>query len=110
MSWDVAVHADVDGNPVYLADWNYTHNCNGMANEVLGQDGPSWYRRLDGLEGAAAAALLHQILFGLNANPQHFRAMNPDNGWGDFDSFRARLEEMAAVAEKFPSSQWSASG
>lgn len=106
-----------------LKEWNYTHNCNGMANavldadyeqvpvftEVFGKGRTSWWKRLDGLAGPDGAALLDHIIKGLEAEPDRFRAMNPENGWGDYDSFVKVLIDMRDSVPEWPTT-WSTSG
>jgi len=105
MSWD----ASFDGR-----DWNYTHNTNRMiaaaykaaTGEDADQDtgplelvaaiGPAWWKRLDGMSGMEGGRYLGKILAGLCADPDRYRAMNPDNGWGDYDSLLRVLQEMCA--------------
>lgn len=62
MSWDASLH---DDRGHLEGDWNFTHNCNGMANlaldenyeqqsvfdEVFAPNGDSWWQRLDGMTG-----------------------------------------------------------
>lgn len=123
MSWDAYLHDDrghTDGS------WGYTHNCNGMANAVLDpeyeqrdtfeevfkfkdKEHISWWERLDGLSGSDGAALLDKIITGLEADPEKFRKMNPDNGWGDYDSFLAVLKEMRDRVPEWPTT-WSVHG
>lgn len=104
-------------------DWNYTHNCNGMANAVLYDDyeqesvfaevfqpkRESWWKSLEGKSGQEGALFLDKIIKGLEAEPERFRAMNPDNGWGDYDSFTAKLKEMRDAVTEEPS-KWSTHG
>lgn len=106
MSWD----AEFDGQP-----FNYTHNTNGMiaaAYEVVTGEptkqcggplgaaiGPGWWKRLNGMTGRQGAAYLGQIIAGLEADPDRFRAMNPENGWGDYDRLLVVLRKMRAAGE-----------
>lgn len=121
MSWDAYL---TDDRGHTEGEWNYTHNCNGMANAVLDPDYEqrsvgeevfrftqhiSWWVRLDGLSGSDGAALLDRIIRGLEADADRFRAMNPDNGWGDFDSFVKVLTEMRNAVPEWPTT-WSVSG
>ena len=122
MSWDADLIDDATGDVVY--ETNYTHNVNMMANLVLNPDTdtsqtvfeevfapkqPSWWVALDGLSGAAGARYLDRIIEGLRADPPRFRALNPENGWGDYDRFVARLEEMRDAVPEAPST-WRVSG
>jgi|SRR5215469_13792607 len=120
MSWD----ADFDGG-----SWNYTHNTNGMIaaayESVTGEStepydfpilgkviGPTWWKRLDGMTGAQGSEYLGQIINGLESDPNRFRAMNPDNGWGDFDTLLATLRDMKAASDNAccGARKWAASG
>jgi hypothetical protein len=110
-----------------VEDWNYTHNTNGMIaaayEAVSGEqteecDGPlgpvigaAWWRRLDGASGGDGAAYLGQIIKGLEADPERFRAMNPENGWGDYDRLLKVLHDMrAAVSRHDLPTTWHVSG
>lgn len=138
MSWDADL---IDDRGHEEGQWNYTHNCNGMANAVLRDDptlwaevharSVAWWRRrnrddvadreddnpeygswwdaLDDMTGPEGAAFLDRIIRGLEADPERFRAMNPDNGWGDFDSFVKVLTEMRNAVPEWPT-KWSVSG
>ncbi len=123
MSWHATLIASVDGIEVELVDYNYTHNCNVMASTVLeelgtavehhwliGRMGGSWFKILDGLSGKDGGELLQKIISGLEKKPRRFRAMNPKNGWGNYDTFLARLKEMLDSSLKYPSAKWDVSG
>lgn len=106
MSWD----AYFDGGA-----WNYTHNTNrmiaaayeaatGETTEQCGGSlgaiiGPAWWNRLNGMTGRDGAAYLGQIISGLESDPDRFRAMNPANGWGDYDRLLDVLREMKRTGE-----------
>lgn len=101
MSWDADL-VTPDGETI--GEWNYTHNTNGMIDAVLDAApvesfapqvfGSCWWRTLNGMEGPEGAAFLHRIVTGLEADPARFRAMNPENGWGDYDQLVGVLWEM----------------
>lgn len=123
MSWNAYLH---DDRGHLENDWNYTHNCNGMANAVLdptyeqhsvGEEvfnfkdrgHVSWWRQLDGMSGPEGAKFLNRIIEGLQAEPDKFRAMNPPNGWGGYDSFLETLIKMRDAVPEWPT-KWSTSG
>lgn len=127
MSWAAYYSAQtVDGPLINVGAWNYTHNTNGMINQalelqpvgapyntaraVLFGETPSWWRLLDGMSGSDGQALLAQVLWSFADAPEHFRAMNPGNGWGSMDSLATVLGEMLAACTKFPAGVWSCSG
>lgn len=133
MSWDADL---IDDRGHCDGEWNYTHNCNRMANAVLdadelraaamrwwgergradvvarveaGEITGTWWECLDGLSGPEGAALLDRIIRGLEADPERFRTMNPSNGWGDYDSFVKVLCDMRAAVPEWPTT-WQVSG
>lgn len=126
MSWDATL---IDDRGHVEGDWNFTHNCNRMANAIVhpeestgipvgrevlfpkadGRAWQSWWEILDGMEGKEGAEFLTKIITGLEAEPERFRAMNPANGWGSYDSFLERLKEMRDTVPEWPCS-WRVSG
>lgn len=126
MSWDADL---IDDRGHTEGEWNYTHNCNGMIESVLGDeiDGTvepfwsklshgrsamgrgSWWGLLNSSSGPDGAALLDRIIRGLEADPERFRAMNPENGWGDYDSLVKVLTEMRDAVPEWPTT-WTVSG
>jgi len=123
MSWDADLYADVDGNRVEIQSWNYTHNCNAMLSTVLeenghkleshwliGHMGKSWFRLLHEKDGKDGGDLLEMLVTGLEANPKRFRAMDPPNKWGSYDSVLRVLREMLEASRKYPSAKWDVGG
>lgn len=136
MSWDA--HLEDDRGHVE-GDWNYTHNTSCMFYAVIreagidlphdptpcwslprtddgklthypnGRGSISWWKHLDGMSGPEGAAYLNTIIVGMEADPERFRAMNPENGWGDYDSVLDVLREMRAAVPEWPTT-WHASG
>lgn len=125
MSWD-AYLKDVCitcGHSENCGTWNYTHNCNNMISEVvkeLGYElerhwlidhmGESWFHVLDGLTGKDGSAFLAKIIEGLEANPERFQAMNPDNGWGSYETLLPVLRAMRNEGLKNPAASWRVNG
>jgi hypothetical protein len=122
MSWDAYLY---DDRGHLEGDWNCTHNLNGMIAAALESQGdaevqqcdgplgkaigPAWWKLLDGLPGPQGAALLDRIVRGLKAEPVRFRAMNPPNGWGNYDDLVKILTEMRDRVPEWPT-EWSVSG
>lgn len=106
MSWD----AYFDGN-----DWNYTHNTNAMlaaAYKLAGGEeteqcggslgdiiGPAWWDHLEGATAEQGVVVLDRFIAGLRSDPERFRAMNPENGWGSYDGVLGVLEEMRKASK-----------
>jgi hypothetical protein len=123
MSWDADL-TDADGNTV--GEWNHTHNCNGMIEAVLGDaiddtrvswwskpgsgmGRGSWWDLLDGRSGPDGADLLGRIIKRLEADPDRFAAMNPENKWGSYDSLLIVLRGMRDAVPEWPTT-WRVTG
>lgn len=100
MSWDVSLVVDTGGpEPAELSflDANYTHNVQPMF-ALAGLD-------LGGLHGeraGEAAAKLTAAIAAMRQDPERFRAMNPPNGWGDYDGALAFLERIRTACLAHP--------
>ncbi len=121
--WANAIATDPDGNEhsIPLGEWGTTHNTNKMVDAVAvyeHQDsyaprifGGCWWVVLEGATGASVAEFLTPVVAALQADPERFRAMNPDNGWGSYDTLLHEcLEPMLTCAQAHPSSRWGSQG
>lgn len=122
MGWEAHLHNAED---YCLGEWSYTHNCNRMLNAALGIDPEpkwsdplpaqldgrnvvmvarplTWIERLAGLPGPTGAALLHGLITTLERDPLRFQEMNPESGWGDYDTILATLIEMRNSVPEYP--------
>lgn len=137
MSWDAYLTCDCCGSTVI--DQNFTHNCNGMAATAAEEAGVvfppdtrpcwalpatpdgklthypngrgtiSWWKHLDGMSGPEGGAYLAAIIKQLEADPARYRAMNPANGWGDYDNLLTVLTRMRDAVPECRST-WSVHG
>jgi hypothetical protein len=126
MSWDASLHCDCCGHAV--VDWNYTHNTNRMiavARESIGHAdahelgsthpimkaiGPPWFDVLHGMNGADGSRYLSDIITALEADPDRYRAMDPENKWGSYDSLVPVLREMRDYSADKTQMTWRCSG
>ena len=128
MSWDVDL---IDDRGHCEGSWNYTHNTSRMIYAVLEDAGVdlgtwaeerpgwnysngepvrrTWWDHLNGMSGPDGAAYLHTIAEALADDPERFRAMNPENGWGNYDTLLDLLREMARSVPEWPC-KWEANG
>ena len=116
MSWD----ADLDivgthsAKVFTLNSWNYTHNTSNMIYLALERSGDPrkgrWWSILDSMSGSVGANYLSKILEFLAADRPTFVALNPVNGWGDYDSLINVLIEMRDWSRDFPTAVWHCSG
>jgi hypothetical protein len=84
---------------------NITHNLGGMADEA-------WIYhclwRPDEVGLTKAAQLIEPLREGLNrlrAEPAKYKALNPKNGWGDYDGLVRFVTEYLEACEKYPNAK-----
>lgn len=94
MSWDIGI--ELCGYKFQDKEWNYTHNCNDMMRAA----GVDWVYTLDGLKVKDTIPQFEMMLENLKADPERYIAMNPPNGWGDYNSLVAIWEEIIPEAKK----------
>jgi hypothetical protein len=99
MSLDVTLSA-VRETEVYTA--NITHNLSKMAAEA-GIYKALWRPEEIGI--TTAKQLIEPLRVGLallRAEPQRFRAFNPENGWGTYDGLVAFVDAYLQACEENP--------
>lgn len=100
MSYDIHLEIDTGGPEYAMVEdvGNYTWNCGAMfANaigcglgELDGQNAGEWSNKL-------AAGVAHML-----ANPSIYLPMNPENGWGDYESATQYLSKLASACARHP--------
>jgi hypothetical protein len=99
MSYDIWLTIDTGGpEPATIwHGWNYTSNCGSMWR-AAGADLAEFHDKLAGdcLPNLTAA------IAKMRAEPDTFRAMNPPNGWGSYDTLLPRLDELAGAFAEHP--------
>ena len=103
MSYDISLYVEVAGLKEPRLEvakvGNYTYNCGPMFRDAGGGKGLSEF---NGASCASAAGPLRNIYETLRANPEKYRAMNPENGWGDYDTFLQYIGEFVVAVEENP--------
>ena len=84
MSWDVWLEIDTgSGNYMTEGDLNYTSNAGVMfAKAGLSHFGGT----LNRMEAPRAVIILKDVITAMEEDPATYRALEPPNGWGDYDS------------------------
>jgi hypothetical protein len=111
MSLDVRLYVDVDtGSPelhrCYLYEANYTHNCIPMAIKA-GIYEYVW-RPEECCDVAVAGDLVEPLRTGVKLmedDPNRFKALNPKNGWGDYDTFLEWLRKYLVACIENPNAK-----
>jgi hypothetical protein len=102
MSWDIELRCDHCSS--VIIEKNYTHNTNYMIREAAkaaGQDVIWWdgFHKLSGKEGAA---FLNSVIAELVRKPNLYSSMNPENGWGSYDTLLPALKELCQEIPEYP--------
>jgi hypothetical protein len=63
---------------------------------------------IEGLTGSEAGDQLIADIKIMESDPDKYRAMNPENGWGSYDTFLEWLVKLGDVSFKYPKAIWSA--
>ena len=88
---------------------NITHNLGTMAHEA-GVYTACWRpEEMGATKAAQLVAPLRAGLAALRADPERFKAFNPENGWGDYGGLVAFVAEYLAACEQYPDADISVS-
>lgn len=85
---------------------NYTHNVSEM------WDLAGIYDDLYNSDGKLAKDIVGNLIFGLKKmldNPDKFKKLNPENGWGDYDGAVKVLNEIISACNEYPDAEISIS-
>lgn len=104
MSWDIHLYTELDGNEIEIlgTDFNYTHNTNDMIREAGFRD---WPYKVDGWDAQDLGIALTKVLEEFARDPDRFRAMNPENGWGRYDTLVPVLQQIRDLCAQYPSAK-----
>lgn len=108
MSWDFRLRANLGGSePVCLdiLDLNYTYNVSPMIFKACGSTPSDWH----GKPAREVSEICAKVLAAFNADPETYRALNPKNGWGDFEGCRQLIGAIKAGCDHAPNAELSVS-
>lgn len=103
MSYNVYLEIDTGGPeedwPIAVEIGNYTANVSPMWHKALGGVSLRDFHLVNARE---AAPKLAEAVKAMQADPDAYRAMNPPNGWGDYDGALRYLRDLAEACAKHP--------
>lgn len=106
MSLDVKLTAV---RPTSVYDRNITHNLNKMA-DAAGIYQALWRPEEIHIKFARELIpLLENGLEKLKSNPEHYKQLNPPNGWGDYDGLVHFVQEYLDACKENPDAEVSVS-
>lgn len=77
---------------------NYTYNC----SKMLWEAADTSLSALHGKPVEEVAQVLSKGVAVMRADPARFQAMNPENGWGDYDSWLDYLDRIIDACQRYP--------
>ena len=104
MSYDVYMYAvDGRGDTHRCSEsFNYTSNCAEMWKRALGGSG---LRGLENMQGRDASILLTKAICHMASRPEVYKAMEPENGWGDYHGAMNFLVRILQICKENPTSK-----
>lgn len=106
MSWDFDIKAKTSDEGWLYAGYEagYTYNVAPMYAKAFGEvDGKSFgIRDLHEMQCIKAAPLISHAITQMMENPEEFRAMNPPNGWGNYDGALEVLRKLYGWGVEHP--------
>ncbi len=76
---------------------NYTYNVGDMIRDACGSGPNQW----NGKPALEVAAIIATGLSKMEKEPSKYEAMNPDNGWGDFEGCKEFLRGILKECERY---------
>lgn len=110
MSYDVYVYfpAAIDPEAEAVAwEGNYTSNVSRMWRMALGHNLGTLIDTL--LFASTVQPILAEGIERMRANPDEYRALNPENGWGNYEGALAFLEGIERACRNYPTARVRAS-
>ncbi|MFJ4808526.1 hypothetical protein [Streptomyces longwoodensis] len=107
MSYDIALYLKVDTGRPEPIDYcaanigNYTANVSGMWADALGY----WLADLNGRTAGDCIDDLKRAVDDMEQRPHHYRAMNPANGWGNYEGALEYLRELLIACCAHPKAE-----
>jgi hypothetical protein len=98
MSWDITLEERkwVDVKVANIG--NYTYNVSKMYVEAMGES----LSYFDGLKAIDAVELLAKGFCEMRDNPDKYKTMNPENGWGNYEGALKYLEDLLNACVENP--------
>lgn len=78
-------------------DWNYTSNCAPMWRKA-GAD----LAQFDGKTAGECTPILAAAIEAMESEPEVYRAMDPSNGWGSYDTLLPSLKKLLEGLQQNP--------
>lgn len=94
MSYDISLEIDTGNSELQevVEIGNYTYNCSEMFVDASECD--KSLGDLHGMSCQEAEPIIAKAVENMQKNPTKYKAMNPENGWGNYDGFLRYVEKL----------------
>jgi len=104
MSYDVSLMMNTGAGLKEIVDCgNYTYNVSPMFRDAFGEE--DGINRLQGIMAEDAIYHLEKAIHLMQHNPDHYRTMNPKNGWGSYEGALGYLQDILKHCKEHPLTQ-----
>jgi len=101
MGADIYINCSCCENTVF--EVSYTHNIVNMTHAALNTSHYTWSEEYQGKKASEIAPLLENLITVLEKDPERYRAMNPENGWGSYDGMMIHyLKPFLRACKEYP--------
>ena len=111
MSYDCSLEVDTgNGETISIDLGNYTYNCSMMLVKAIEKSSGKKETSLSDLDGVIAkevSKILGLACIEMAENRKEYIEMNPENGWGDYDSWLEYLRNIELQCLKHPNTKLS---
>ena len=100
MSWDISLKEKQSADVEVIEVGNYTYNVSKMYIEAIGKTLGEFHE----MQSLDAVETLRSGVVEMISNPDKYRAMNPVNGYGNYEGALKYLQTFLHECEKNPNS------
>lgn len=83
---------------------NHTYNCSAMWYQIYPNQ--KHFVDIDGLTGKESLPLLQTAIMEMTRKEKELTALNPENGWGSYESLKVYLISLLNDAIRHPGWKW----
>lgn len=93
MSYDISLVIDTGKEEREILEiGNYTYNCGSMFAKATEKQYS--LSDLNGMNCKEVAKIINFAIINMRSNPEKYKKLNPENGWGDYTSFLEYVEKI----------------
>lgn len=100
MSYEISLEIETGNGHLYTVyEDNYTKNVSNMFRAAIEDIG---LKRFHGMGAEFAILLINKAILKMQSDPERYKKMNPENGWGDYEGALKVLQNLHAACVQHP--------